>query len=109
MRLRYAALGTILMMLVGNGLTPAAVGAQNNAPKTVTSTLRVPDMFCGGCEVAVKIAAKKVDGVMDVNTDSAKRTADVTYDPSKTNATAIAGAITKNSGLKAEVVKKAKS
>lgn len=110
MQLRYAALGTILVMLIGIGLAlTTAVGAQDNAQKTATSTLKVPDMFCGGCEVAVKMAAKKVDGVKAVNTNSAKRTAEVTYDPSKTNANAIATAITKNSGFKVEVVKKAKS
>ena len=110
MRLRYAVLGTIFAMLVGIGLTaPVGVGGQDKAQKTATSTLHVPDMFCGGCEAAVKMAAKRVDGVKDVTTDSAKRTADVTYDPSQTNADAIASAITKNSGFKAEVVKKTKS
>lgn len=110
MRLRYAVVGTIFAMLVGIGLTSTvAAGGQDKSHKTATSTLKVPDMFCGGCEAAVKMAAKKVDGVRDVTTDSSKRTADVTYDPSKTNADAIASAITKNSGFKAEVVRKTKS
>lgn len=109
MRLRYAALGTLFVMLVGMGLTPTVgVAGQDKVQQTVTSTLKVPDMFCGGCEAAVKMAAKKVDGVKDISTDSAKRTAEVTYDPSKTNADDIASAITKNSGFKVEVVKKAK-
>jgi copper chaperone CopZ len=60
-------------------------------------------MFCGGCEVAVKRAAKKVDGVTNVTTNSDKRIVDVTYDPAKTNA--IAAAIMKSSGFKAEVPK----
>jgi copper chaperone CopZ len=66
-------------------------------------------MFCAGCETAVKMAAKKVDGVREVSTDSEKRTAQVTYDPRKTNAETIATAITKHSGFKTEVVKKPKS
>lgn len=81
--------------------------AQNQKPDSGTQavTLKVPDMFCGGCELAVKMAANKVAGVKDVKTDSDKRTAEVTYDPSKTNADAIASAITKNSGFKVEVPK----
>lgn len=85
---------------------PASVHAQKNKGQTQVVTLKVPDMFCGGCEVAVKIAANKVDGVKNVKTSLEKRTAEVTYEPSKTNADAIATAITKNSGFKAEVPKK---
>jgi mercuric ion binding protein len=84
---------------------PASVRAQKPAAQTKVATLRVPDMFCGGCEVAVKRAAKKVDGVTEVTTNSDKRIADVTYDPAKTNAEAIAAAITKNSGFKAQAPK----
>ena len=67
-------------------------------------TLNVPDMFCAGCEVGVKIAANKVEGVIDVRTDSDKRTADVTFDLSKTTAQSIASAITAGTGFKTEVV-----
>ena len=65
-------------------------------------TLKVPDMFCAGCEVGVKIAANKIEGVKEVKTDADKRTADVTFDPSKTSAQAIASAITKGTGFKTE-------
>jgi len=110
MRLRRAALGTLLMLLVGIGVTTTvAEAAQDPAQKTATSTLKVLDMFCAGCEAAFKIAAKNIDGVKQVSTDSKKRTAEVTYDPSKTTAEAIATAITKNAGFKTEVVKKPKS
>ena len=71
-------------------------------------TLNVPDMFCAGCEVGVKIAANKIDGVKEVKTDSDKRTADVTFDPSKTTAQAIASAITKGTGFKTEVANSGK-
>src|SRR5712692_6260323 len=57
------------------------------------ATLNIPDMFCAGCEVGVKIAANKVDGVSEVKTHADNRTADVTFDPSKTNPQAIASAI----------------
>jgi copper chaperone CopZ len=95
----------ITLAVVG---VPAPIHAQKNDVKTQITTLKVPDMFCGGCEAAVKIAARKVDGVKDVTTNSDKRIADVTYDPSKTNAEAIAAAITKNSGFKAEAPKAAR-
>lgn len=87
---------------------PASVHAQKNKGQTQVVTLKVPDMFCGGCEVAVKIAANKIDGVKEVKTSSEKRTAEVIYEPSKTNADAIATAITKNSGFKVVVPQAAK-
>jgi len=66
-------------------------------------TLSLPEMDCPGCEVGVKIAANKADGVTDVKTNSDTRTAEVTFDPSKTNAEAIASAITKGTGFKVGV------
>jgi copper chaperone CopZ len=93
---------SILMLAIS---VPASVHAQKAEAQTKVVTLKVTDMFCGGCEVAVKRAAKKVDGVTDLTTNSDKRVADVTYDPTKTNAEAIAAAITKNSGFKAEAPK----
>ena len=72
-------------------------------------TLKVPKMDCAGCEVGVRIAAGKVDGVKGVKTDSDTRTAEVTFDPSKTTAQAIASAITKGTGFETEVPPSAKS
>lgn len=95
---------TILAVLLGIAGLPLTAYAQQ-APRMRTVTLQVPDMFCGGCEVAVRIAARKVDGVTDVRTSSEKRTADVTYDTSRTTAAAIASAITKNSGFKVQIPK----
>ena len=60
-------------------------------------------LFCAGCEVGVKIAANKVDGVKEVKTDSDTRTVAVTFDPSKSTAQAIASAITKGTGFKTEL------
>jgi len=82
--------------------TQIAAQTQTNSRHTHVVTLKVPDMFCGGCEVGVKTAAQQVDGVTDVKTDSDARTAEVSYDPSKTNPDAIASAITKTSGFKVE-------
>ena len=79
--------------------------AQTKDP-VATSTLKVTGMTCGGCESAVKLAAKRVDGVKTVTASAKSGTAVVTYDASKTSPEAIAKAVTAKSGFKAEVVKK---
>jgi copper chaperone CopZ len=85
------------------------VGAAVAGVSSEMVTLKVPKMDCAGCEVGVRIAASKVDGVKDVKTDSDKRTAEVTFDPSKTTAQAIASAITKGTGFDTEVPRTDKS
>src|SRR6266516_2078780 len=79
--------------------------SQANKPATQTCTLKVSGMTCASCDVAVKIAAKRVSGVKTVKVDYPKGKAEVTYDPSKTNPQAIADAITEHSGFKTEPVK----
>lgn len=79
--------------------------AQANAGRTVQCTLKITGMTCGGCEGAVKLAAKRVDGVKSVTASAKSGTADVTYDTAKTSPEAIAKAVTKGSGFKAEVLK----
>jgi len=99
----------VVLALVGIGLRSQAqkqdVVAQTPvvAEQAAVVTVSVPDMDCAGCEVGVKIAASKVDGVKEVKTDSETRTAVVTFDPSKTDAKAIATAITKATGFATEV------
>jgi mercuric ion binding protein len=109
MRTIRAVTAAFVVALTGVGLVTIA-HAQKQTPVSATQvvTLKVPDMFCGGCEVGVKVAATKVDGVKGVKTDSGKRIAEVTFDPAKTTPEAIASAITKNSGFKVEVPKTTK-
>lgn len=83
-------------------LTTTRAHKQQPQGSTQVVTLKVPDMDCGGCEMGVKLAANKADGVKDVKTSLDTRTADVTFDPSTTNAEAIAKAITEHSGFRAE-------
>lgn len=52
------------------------------------------------------IAAKKIDGVKDATVSFEKKTADITYDPAKTNPEAIAKTITEKTSFKASVLKK---
>ena len=84
-------------------------GAQAITANSQIVTLKIPKMDCAGCEVGVRIAAGKVDGVTGVKTDSDARSAEVTFDPSKTTAEAIASAITKGTGFDTEVPTSAKS
>ena len=105
----------VVLALAGIGLRTQAqkqdVAAQAPvvAEQAAVVTVSVPEMDCAGCEVGIKIAAGKVDGVKDVKTNLETRTADVTFDPSKTNAEAIATAITKGTGFKTEVQKAGKT
>jgi Cu+-exporting ATPase len=73
-------------------------------PATETCTLKVSGMTCAGCEAAVRIAARSVDGVSEVKVSYAKGNAEVTFNPSKTTPTAIAKVIMEKSGFKAEPV-----
>ena len=87
--------------------TPTGVQATQAKPAEPTKvcTMKVTGMTCSGCEAAVKLAAKQIDGVKDAKASYAKGTADVTYDPAKTAPDAIAKAIAQKTGYKTEVVK----
>src|SRR5258705_3964581 len=79
-------------------------GAAEAVPgKVETVTLKVPKMDCAGCEIGVRIAASRVDGVKEVKTDSDRRTADVTYDPARATPQAIANAIKTGTGFEANL------
>jgi mercuric ion binding protein len=67
--------------------------------------LEVTGMTCAGCEAAVKLAAKRIAGVKAAKASYARGTADVTFDPAKTTARAIASTIEQKTGYKVEVAK----
>lgn len=98
-----------IAVLVGGVGTATAVRAQSAQTKpseaTNVCTIKVTGMTCAGCEAAVKIAAKQVDGVKGAKASYAKGTAEVTYDSAKTSPDAIAKAITQKTGYKTEVAK----
>jgi copper chaperone len=102
----FLAAAWMITVLVAGVAT--AVHAQSTDGKAEVVTLKVSGMTCGGCEAAVKMAARKVDGVKAVQASSERGTAQVTYDPSRTNPEAIANAITRHSGFRAEAPKSAK-
>ncbi|SRR5216684_1931444 len=78
-------------------------GAEAVPGNVETVTLKVPKMDCAGCEIGVRIAASRVDGVKETKTDSDKRTARVVFDAAKTSAQAIASAIKSSTGFEVEV------
>jgi len=80
--------------------------AQTQDGQGAICKLKVTGMTCSGCEAAVKMAAKRVEGVTSVTASAKSGTAEVSYDSSKTSPGAIAKAVTANSGFKAEVMKK---
>jgi copper chaperone CopZ len=107
MRTAMAVLGVVVVMLAGTNFAPRATAqGQDEGQKTETCTLQVAGMTCGGCAAAVKSAAKKIDGVKDARVSYKQGTAEITYDPGRTNPDAIAKAITEKSGFKATVPKK---
>lgn len=82
-----------------------AIGNQDKEkqkPATQTCTLKVSGMTCAGCEAAVRMAARSVEGVSGAKASYAKGSAEVTFDPGKTTPEAIARVITQKSGFKAE-------
>lgn len=87
--------------------TVTRVEATQAKPAEVTKacTLKVTGMTCSGCEAAVELAAKQIDGVKDAKASYAKGTADVTYDPAKTAPETIAKMIAQKTGYKTTVVK----
>ena len=95
--------GTVLI-----GRAPASSARVQQDMKTSEACiLRITGMTCAGCAVAVKMAARQVDGVSAIDVSYEEGRADVTFDPGKTTPDAIARAITKGSGFEAEVQKPA--
>lgn len=72
-------------------------------PATKTVTLKITGMTCEGCTAAVKLAAQRIDGVSAATIDYAQGRAEITYDPAKTNPTALAATISEKSGYAASL------
>lgn len=107
MRRRSVLIAIISIASVAAGLAGVS-GQTQKADETKQAarvTLSVTGMTCGGCEVAVRMAAQKVNGVKEAIVSYEKRTAEVIYDPLKTTPQAIAKAITERSGFKAQLPK----
>lgn len=82
-----------------------AVAAQRPAKTMKVAAFKIEGMTCAGCEAAVRVAAKRVDGVESATVSYKAGRAEVTYDPEKTTPDTIARTITEKSGYKATVLK----
>ena len=69
--------------------------ASEAGAETVTKVFDVEGMTCGGCEVAVKRAVGKLEGVNSVKASHEDGRAEVTYDPGKVTIEQIVEAIEK--------------
>ncbi len=76
-----------LFVAIGTLVSPLAGPAQAAQPETVT--LDVEGMTCGACPITVRLALRRVPGVIDARVDFDSRTATVTYDPDKTTVQAL--------------------
>lgn len=103
MRTSVALIGGTLLSLVAGGGWSADTRQNSQSQALQVCTLQVSGMTCGGCEAAVRNAARKVDGVKDVKASYKTGIAEVTYDPARTTPESIAKAVTDKSGFKAEV------
>lgn len=82
--------------------TQASVSAAS-ATATAQARFKIEGMTCGSCNIAVKMAAEKVDGVSKAGASHETKQAWAAYDPAKTNPKVIAAAITA-AGYRATVV-----
>jgi copper chaperone CopZ len=81
--------------------TPSQDGSDPK-PGEATVVIPVKGMTCGGCESAVKIAVKRLEGIVAVEADHKKGEATVTYVKDKVTVEQIVEAINKT-GFKASM------
>ena len=88
---------------IGTAVAPAAAqSASQQVAAAQSRPFAIQNMTCALCPVTVKRAMEGVEGVRSVNIDFDAKTATVVFDPSVTNADAIAAAST-NAGYPASV------
>lgn len=83
--------GLNISRYVFGGLPPAAANQLSNGlSRTVIS---VEGLSCVACEIPVRHALRKIDGVKSVRVSAGTKTATVEYEPAKTNAEQMVAAI----------------
>ena len=92
-------LGALTLLASSDALAGTETASQNALE---TETFNIEQMTCAACPITVKKAMSKVSGVSSVDVDFQAKTATVTFDPSLTNADAIASAST-NAGYPAKL------
>jgi copper chaperone len=84
----------------------SAAAQKDRAIEDQRATLKVEGMACGVCAGRVEKTALGIDGVKAAKASQRKGTAEITFDPAKTNPGAIAASITSQTPFKAQVPKK---
>ena len=93
--LLFAAIIVEAASLAGVALIGTSSASDVAAAGTVTKVFDVEGMTCGGCEVAVRKAVGKLEGVDNVKASHEDGRAEVTYDPGKVTIEQIVEAIEK--------------
>lgn len=99
---RFMPLLCTALLVAAAGCKGSSSTASSGTPAVggVEAIFQVEGMTCSSCNVAVKLAAEKVNGVHQARASHGEKRAWVHYDPAKTNPEAIATAIT-GTGYKA--------
>jgi mercuric ion binding protein len=98
--LAFSAIAVGIAAVPLSSVLAAPVGQKTAALRM--QTFSVAKMTCATCPIAVKTAMQRVPGVHAVKIDFETKKATVTFDPTRTNAAAIAAAST-NAGYPAKL------
>jgi len=97
---------TIAIMALLSIFGVGSAAAQKDKPaEGQRATLKVEGMACGVCAARVEKTALAIDGVKAAKASQPKGSAEITFDPEKTNPEAIAATITKQTPFKAHAPK----
>lgn len=66
------------VLVVALAVSLVGVSLQAQSPPKTTTTITVPDMFCGGCAKKVTTKLKELQGVADLKADLEAKTVTVT-------------------------------
>lgn len=100
MRIAFA-----LMTILGVLGVSATASAQSDKPAAGrTTTIKVSGRACGACAATVEGVVRKVNGVASAVVSQPKGTAEITFDPAKTNPEALVKVINEKTSFKAELV-----
>ena len=106
MKTLIALVGSALALSIGvaavTSVAASPASSQSTPAHAQVASFAIPNMTCPTCPITVKTAMSKVNGVRSVKVDLNSKTATVEFDPTLTNAAAIAAAST-NAGYPAKL------
>jgi mercuric ion binding protein len=106
MKTLIALVGSALALSIGvaavTSVAASPASSQSTPAHAQVASFAIANMTCPTCPITVKTAMSKVNGVRSVKVDLNSKTATVEFDPTLTNAAAIAAAST-NAGYPAKL------